>query len=421
MSPTTRPGYKQTDVGTIPEDWDVRAVCEMGDVLTGKALAVAAPGKPRPYLRTKNVFDGRIDVDDVLSMPMTDAEFDHFETKENDLLLNEGQSLELVGRCARYRGEYGHPVAIQNQLIRFRANTGTCPLFAEQRFRHCQHTGVFARIALKTTSIAHLGGKRFGALRLAWPCDVVEQKRIGTALADADAEVAHTVTLIAKQRSLKQAAMQELIGGNSRLSGHSENWTELPIGQIADVKTGPFGSALHESDYVEEGTPIITVEHLGTHGVEHCNLPLVSDSDKHRLSAYSLAPGDIVFSRVGSVDRSALIRPPESGWLFSGRLLRLRCDRQQAHPEYISHLFHSDSFKHSVRSVAVGQTMASLNTQILKSVRVTLPPFEEQIAIARVLSDMDAEIAALERQRDKTKQLKQAMMQELLTGKTRLV
>lgn len=70
-----KPGYKQTDVGVIPCDWLVRSVGIMGDVVTGKALAVNAPGKQRPYLRTKNVFDGRIDIDDVLMMPMTDAQY----------------------------------------------------------------------------------------------------------------------------------------------------------------------------------------------------------------------------------------------------------------------------------------------------------------------------------------------------------
>jgi len=103
-----------------------------------------------------------------------------------------------------------------------------------------------------------------------------------------------------------------------------EDWNVKTIGDIADVKTGPFGSALHESDYVADGTPIITVEHLGDLRVNHSNLPMVSNQDKSRLKAYSLKAGDIVFSRVGSIDRNALIRELENGWLFSGRLLRVR-------------------------------------------------------------------------------------------------
>jgi type I restriction enzyme S subunit len=86
-----RPGYKQTDVGVIPDEWDPIPVGRMGEVVTGKALAVSAPGEQRPYLRTKNVFDGRIDINDVLTMPMTEGQFNHFALKYGDVLLNEGQ------------------------------------------------------------------------------------------------------------------------------------------------------------------------------------------------------------------------------------------------------------------------------------------------------------------------------------------
>jgi type I restriction enzyme S subunit len=158
----------------------------MGEVVTGKALAVRAPGKQRPYLRTKNVFDGRIDIEDVLTMPMTDAQFEHFGVVRYDVLLNEGQSLELVGRCAIYRDEYPGPCAIQNQLLRFRAGTGVSAEFASHLFRYSQQTGVFARVALQTTSIAHLGGSRFARLLLPWPKTEEEQRAIAEALSDVE-------------------------------------------------------------------------------------------------------------------------------------------------------------------------------------------------------------------------------------------
>ena len=199
-----------------------------------------------------------------------------------------------------------------------------------------------------------------------------------------------------------------------------EDWNVNPLSVFADVKTGPFGSALHERDYVNDGTPIITVEHLSEQGVVHENLPLVSDSDRNRLSSYSLRAGDIVFSRVGSVDRNALIRDSESGWLFSGRLLRVRVLRCDVHPPYLSFHFHSEAFKQRVRTVAVGQTMASLNTQILKGIYAVLPTEEEQRAIATALSDVDALLDGLDRLIAKKRDIKQAAMQQLLTGETRL-
>src|SRR4051812_8201527 len=180
-----RPRCAQTETD-LPADWEVCEVCEKGEVVTGKALAVNGPGPLRPYLRTKNVFDGRIDIEDVLTMPMTDEQFAQFQIRSGDVLLNEGQSLELVGRCAMYRDEYPGPCAIQNALLRFRARAGVCGTFAAYLFRHCQQTGVFARIALQTTSVAHLGGSRFQRLRLAWPKTEGEQRAIATALSDVD-------------------------------------------------------------------------------------------------------------------------------------------------------------------------------------------------------------------------------------------
>jgi type I restriction enzyme, S subunit len=151
-----------------------------------------------------------------------------------------------------------------------------------------------------------------------------------------------------------------------------------------------------------------------------CGSERISDTDRHRLRGYSLALDDIVFSRVGSVDRNALIRETEAGWLFSGRLLRVRPRKQWAYAPYLSYQFHGEPFKQRVRDVAVGQTMASLNTTILKNVKVVLPTLPEQHAIAEALGEVDALIGGLERLIAKKRDLKQAAMQQLLTGQTRL-
>jgi len=265
-----------------------------------------------------------------------------------------------------------------------------------------------------------LDTKLVQALRI-WVPPKAEQSAIATALSDVDALLAGLDKLIAKKCDIKQTTMQQLLACKTRLPGFAGKWETRLLGEVAEVKTGPFGSSLHERDYVLEGTPIITVEHLGERGIDHRNLPMVSDTDKQRLKAYSLHVGDIVFSRVGSIDRNALIRDPEAGWLFSGRLLRVRPQKSIISAHFLSYQFHGEVFKSNVRNVAVGQTMASLNTKILSYLPVTLPSIDEQAAIATVLGDMDTEIAALEQRREKTRLLRQGIMQELLTGRTRLV
>jgi type I restriction enzyme S subunit len=200
-----------------------------------------------------------------------------------------------------------------------------------------------------------------------------------------------------------------------------EDWAVTKLESIANVKTGPFGSSLHQRDYVMDGTPIITVEHLAERGVLHENLPKVSDSDKKRLNDYSLKKSDIVFSRVGSVDRNSLITDKEAGWLFSGRLLRIRLFAKNVVATYLSYYFNQESTKQRIKTVAVGQTMASLNTAILKKIDVIIPNRkEEQFAIAQVLTDTDELIGSFDRLIEKKKNIKQGTMQELLTGKKRL-
>src|SRR3990172_5587644 len=161
----------------------------------------------------------------------------------------------------------------------------------------------------------------------------------------------------------------------------------------AGIQTGPFGSQLHQEDYVAVGTAIITVEHLGENRILHEGVPRVSDADRHRLSQYLLRAGDIVFSRVGSVDRRALVRRAEDGWMFSGRCLRVRPNPEKIDSGYLSYFFGLPAFKEHIRAIAVGATMPSLNTSILSDVVVPYPPnIDEQRAIAHLLGTLDEKI-----------------------------
>lgn len=174
-------------------------------------------------------------------------------------------------------------------------------------------------------------------------------------------------------------------------------WKEYRLGEVADVQTGPFGSQLHMDDYKDAGTPIITVEHLGANRIIHNNLPLVGDEDRKRLIKYTLCEGDIVFSRVGSVDRRAYVSSREDGWLFSGRCLRVR-PHKNVNSLFLSYYFGLEDFKETIRRIAVGATMPSINTSILNDVSVSLPSLDDQKRIARVLSSLDDKIDLLHRE-----------------------
>ena len=426
-------GYKQSEVGVIPEDWACRTLQSLTDLARPIGYGIVQTGKAMhngvKCLRVVDMVDGRIDPEQLITT--SDAislAYKRTLLRKNDLVI-------------ALRGKIGAVAVIGEELAGANLTRGVALLSASEDFHSGYLSQYLSSSTGKNTIEKNLNGSALQEIPIAAlrkiPVVVPplpEQRAIATALSDVDALLAAQDKLIAKKRDIKQAAMQQLLTGKQRLPGfggcglkNSEigqipcDWQMVEIGKIASVKTGPFGSSLHERDYVDDGTPIITVEHLGERGVMHNSLPMVSNVDRKRLSAYSLEEGDIVFSRVGSVDRNARISCGEQGWLFSGRLLRLRRIERSIDTQFLSYQFHFEPFKQRVRTVAVGQTMASLNTQILKGVLIVLPPPEEQTAIASVLSDMDADLAALEQQRDKIRALKQGMMQELLTGRIRLV
>ena len=188
-------------------------------------------------------------------------------------------------------------------------------------------------------------------------------------------------------------------------------FTTHKLEEIADVQTGPFGSQLHMSDYKKEGTPIITVEHLGENRIIHKNLPLVGDEDKNRLKKYILKEGDIVFSRVGSVDRCAYVSAKEDDWMFSGRCLRVRTN-DKVDSRFLSFYFNQESFKEYIRMIAVGATMPSINTTILSEVEIILPPLKEQKIIAQTLSSLDDKIDLLHRQNKTLEQLAETLFRQ---------
>lgn len=164
-----------------------------------------------------------------------------------------------------------------------------------------------------------------------------------------------------------------------------------PLSTLADIQTGPFGSQLHKEDYVQNGTPIVTVEHLGKRKFTKQNLPCVSDKDKKRLSKYILHEGDIVFSRVGSVDRCSYVSREYNGWMFSGRCLRVR-PFAEIEPQYLYYYFTLESTKQFVRGIATGATMPSINTKFMGEVPIAYPSIDVQRKITGLLNTLNDKI-----------------------------
>ena len=206
--------FKKTEIGEIPEEWEVVPMGTLGIVQGGRQRSPGRRGSPRPYLRVANVFHGHIDTSDVLTMPFTDSEFETYRLREGDILLNEGQSLNLVGRSATYRGQ-PPDCCFQNTLIRFRAGGRITVSFAQELLHQLWYVGRLAEIATQTTSVAHLGLKRFAALKVAVP-PLAEQARIAGVLAGFDLEPSSGS--LASLQTLKRGLLQDLLTGRVRVT-----------------------------------------------------------------------------------------------------------------------------------------------------------------------------------------------------------
>jgi len=204
-----------------------------------------------------------------------------------------------------------------------------------------------------------------------------------------------------------------------QLSNVNKEWEKIFLGEISEIKTGPFGSALHAKDYVVSGTPIITTEHFKTGELPlyKAELPQVSNEDYKRLKSYRLKHGDLVFSRVGSVDINALVTEAQSGWLFSGRVLRVR-PIKNVDGSYLHYLLDTTLVKNDILSRAVGQTMPSINTEILKNTLIhSSTDVREQKKIGLFFKNLDDTISLHQQELDALKQAKQGFLQKMFPSK----
>lgn len=190
-----------------------------------------------------------------------------------------------------------------------------------------------------------------------------------------------------------------------------EGWKEYQLGEVADVQTGPFGSQLKNEQYITGGIPVVTVEHIQDFRIVDFEYPSITEEDAVRLSRYLMREGDILFSRVGSVDLSAYVNRHQDGWMFSSRMLRVRTTGN-INAKYLSYFLRQSSLREYILNICVGATMPSINTHILKSLPIGFPPLPEQRAIATVLSSLDDKIDLLHRQNRTLEQMAETLFRQ---------
>jgi type I restriction enzyme S subunit len=373
-------GYKQTEVGIIPEDWDRATISEIADIRIGRDLREETFSTERDSTYKFPVYSNTV---------ANEGLYGYYSISEY-----EGNSVTVVGRgvglgtAFARKGGYG---AIGRLLVLLpgpRVDANFLATFINQR----------VSIFVETGGIPQLTGIQFSKYKVALP-PLSEQRAIAAALGDMDAFLNGLERLIAKKRDLKQAAMQQLLTGQTRLPGFYGEWRVTRLGEVAHIKTG----SRNNEDKVEDGEYPFFVR---SEVVERIN------SYSHDCEAI-LIPGE---GRIGSIFHYI-----QGRFDVHQRVYAITQFETDISAKFV-HLYMTMNFGAWAMQNTVKATVDSLRLPTFQTFEVRLPPTkDEQSAIAAILSDMDAELSALMARRDKTHALKQAMMQELLTGKTRLV
>jgi type I restriction enzyme, S subunit len=407
------PGYQQTEVGAIPEDWSIRSLSSICDVRDGTHESPRFFDHGVPFLTSKNIVDGRLDLENVSYISETDAaDFDRrSKVDRHDILMS---MIGTIGSAVLVDCEPNF--CIKNVALLKPRNVA--PPFLIQLI----NSTMFQRYLADNLDGGIQKFISLGTLRrLSIPLpNEPEQRAIATALSDVDGVLAKLDQFIAKKRDLKQAAMQQLLTGKTRLPGFLGEWESRAIGPQIDLLTGfPFPS----SNYSESGVRLLRGSNVKrgetdwTEGLVQY-WPIVTPE----IRRYELDADDLVIAMDGSlVGRSyARLRSTDLPAVLLQRVARIRSKTIDV--GFLTQVVSSERFVQYCDSVKTVTAIPHISAANIRNFEMAFPPsIGEQTAIATILFDMDAEIATLEARRDKTRALKRGMMQELLTGRIRLV
>jgi type I restriction enzyme S subunit len=326
----------------------------------------------------------------------------------------------VMGRCALVRAEeHGWLCGTGSMVVR----TGPS-LDAGFVQRMLSSPPIIAEIenASVGSTMINLNQRTLGNLVVPLPPTRAEQQAIAQALSDADALIESVERLLAKKRQVKQGAMQELLTGKRRLLGFTGRWDLPAIGDLFTFKNG-----LNKAKkFFGVGTPIVNyMDVYGRRAMVTADVRGRVTVTKDELRAFEVRKGDVFFTRTSEtadeIGITSVMLDDSPDTVFSGFVLRARPQDDCLDDQFKKYCFSTESVRVQITSQSTETTRALTSGRSLSRVHINRPPRPEQAAIAAVLSDMDAEIAALEAKLAKARQIKQGMMQELLTGRIRLV
>ena len=413
-----REGYKQTEVGVIPEDWDTCTIGEMIDFQGGSQpdKSTFSTSKKKDYIRLIQIRDYKTNKFETYIPTALARRF----CDEDDIMI----------------GRYGPPVfqilkgikgAYNVALIKAIPHKEINKTYAYYYLKQKKLFSFIDKLSRRTSGQTGVDLKELKAYPLLLPTSKVEQKAIAETLSDIDALISSIEQLIEKKRLVKQGAMQELLTGKRRLPGFEvkkgykqtelgeipEDWEFASIKSFADVYSGGTPNT-SISEYYDGNIAFIASGELNQKRIYNTD-KTITDKGLNNSSAKSVTKGTLLIAMYGATAGVSAITNID-GAINQAVLAILP---KNVCTEYLFNWFQLN--KEKIISVYTQGGQPNLSGNLIKSIQVCIPPEQEQQAIAVILSDMDTEIEMLEVKLQKTREIKEGMMHELLTGRVRLI
>ena len=405
-------GYKQTDLGIIPKDWDCVNIEDVATISMCKRIFADQTTENGEIPFYKIGTFGK-EPDAYISRTLYDEYRHRFSfPQKGDVLISAAGTL---GRTVVYDGKDAY--FQDSNIVWLDINK---KVLRNEYLNH--YYRVIKWVSSEGSTIARLYNGIIYATKIALP-PLEEQNRIAEALSDVDSMISSLEKLIAKKKAIKQGAMQELLTGKKRLPGFDGQWSTINLSKKSKIKARIGWQGLTTNEYLNDGFAYLVT---GTDFVDgriywngcHYVAKDRFDQDKN----IQIQNDDVLITKDGSLGKTALVKGLNKPATLNSGVFVIRPIQGAYDPAFVYYILSSFVFKDFLDHLSAGSTIIHLYQKDINKFEFAAPPtIEEQTAIASVLSDMDNEIEVLEQKLAKARQVKQGIMQQLLTGKIRLM
>ena len=407
-----------TEVGLLPSDWTLVDLSSIACVTSGKRLplgwSLTEHETPHPYIRVSDMENGTVNTAGIQYVPEAVADqIARYRVTKDDLYISVAGTLGVVGRV---------PVELDGANLTENANRISSIASSKDYLYYVMASSVVQGVIESERTVGaqpKLALGRIRSFRIPLPPTTLEQGAIAEALSDSDALIESLSLLLAKKRQIKQGAMQELLTGKKRLPGFRGAWTAQRLSQLGDFLKGR-GITRHEARSGK--LPCVRYGEIYTHHQEVIQRYASWISPAVASIATRLRSGDVLFAGSGETKEeigkcTAFISEDEA--YAGGDIVILRT--RNVNPSFLSYLLNTPRVQAIKASRGQGDAVVHISSAALAEIEVSIPDRDEQTAIADVLAEMDDGIAVIQAKLDKAHDIKQGMMQALLTGRIRLV